>query len=449
MSGFVDEVQIHVKAGDGGAGAVSFRREAHVDKGGPDGGDGARGGDVWLVATTNQSSLLAFRDHPHRRAGNGGHGGGKKKHGARGADLEVLVPVGTRISDSDGTVLADLVGPGDRWLAAVGGRGGRGNASFLSNRRRAPAFAEQGEVGHEQWYDMELALVADVALVGFPNVGKSTLISRISAAKPKIADYPFTTLEPNLGVVRTADDVNFTVADIPGLVEGAAEGKGLGHRFLRHVTRARVLLVLLELEPVTGVTPEEQGRVLLDELRRYRPDLLDRPRLVVGSKADVAGARAVATGPAGGAGVTGPPGTSGTLVPDLMISAVTGQGIPELLGALSRLVTEARDAVPEGDGTIVIHRPLPDGIVVDKIDDGVFAVVGKGPERAVSLSDVTTDEAAAYIQDRLRRLGVDRLLARAGAKDGDLVHIGDLSFTWYRDQPEFIGDAPGRRRRRS
>jgi GTP-binding protein len=461
MSGFVDEVQIHVKAGNGGAGAVSFRREAHVDKGGPDGGDGARGGDVWLVATTNQSSLLAFRDHPHRRAGNGGHGGGKKKHGAQGSDLEVLVPVGTKISDSDGTVLADLVGPGDRWMAAEGGRGGRGNASFLSNRRRAPAFAEQGETGHEQWYDMELALVADVALVGFPNVGKSTLISRISAAKPKIADYPFTTLEPNLGVVRTADDVNFTVADIPGLVEGAADGKGLGHRFLRHVTRARVLLVLLELEPVTGITPEEQGRVLLDELGRYRPELLDRPRFVVGSKADVASAVAVpaGTGASAGNGTSGASagegngatggGDPGTLTPDLLISAVTGRGIPELLGALSRLVTEARAVVPEGDGTIVIHRPLPAGIIVDKVEDGVFAVIGKGAERAVSLNDVTTDEAAAYIQDRLRRLGVDRLLARAGAKDGDLVHIGGLSFIWYRDQPEFTGDAPSRRKRRS
>jgi GTP-binding protein len=439
MSGFVDEVQIHVKAGDGGAGAVSFRREAHVDKGGPDGGDGARGGDVWLVATTNQSSLLAFRDHPHRRAGNGGHGGGKKKHGAQGTDLEVLVPVGTKISDSDGTVLADLVGPGDRWMAAAGGRGGRGNASFLSNRRRAPAFAEQGENGHEQWYDMELALVADVALVGFPNVGKSTLISRISAAKPKIADYPFTTLEPNLGVVRTADDVNFTVADIPGLVEGAADGKGLGHRFLRHVTRARVLLVLLELEPVTGISPQEQGRVLLDELGRYRPELLERPRFVVGSKADVVGSNPADMGANG----------AGPLAPDLLISAVTGQGVPELLGALSRLVTEARAAVPVGDGTIVIHRPLPGGIIVDKVEDGVFTVIGKGAERAVSLNDVTTDEAAAYIQDRLKRLGVDRLLARAGAKDGDLVHIGGLSFTWYRDQPEFTGDAQSRRKRRS
>ena len=287
MSGFVDEAQFHVKAGDGGAGAVAMRREAHVDKGGPDGGDGGRGGNVWLVATTNQSSLLGFRDHPHRRAGDGGHGGGKKKHGARGPDLDVPVPVGTRVRGADTSVLVDLVRAGDRWLAGEGGRGGRGNASFLTNHRRAPSFAEQGEKGHEEWYDLELALVADVALVGFPNVGKSTLISRISAAKPKIADYPFTTLEPNLGVVRADQGTDFTVADIPGLVEGAAEGKGLGHQFLRHITRARALVILVELDPVTGVPPAQQARVLVEELGRYQPDLLDRPRLVVGSKADM------------------------------------------------------------------------------------------------------------------------------------------------------------------
>ncbi|MGO8870527.1 MAG: GTPase ObgE [Acidimicrobiales bacterium] len=432
MSGFVDEAQLHVKAGDGGAGAVAFRREAHVDRGGPDGGDGGRGGNVWLVATTNQSSLLGFRDHPHRRAGDGGHGGGKKKHGARGADLEVPVPVGTRAKASDGTLLVDLVNPGDRWLAGEGGRGGRGNASFLSNRRRAPAFAEQGEKGFEQWYDLELALVADVALVGFPNVGKSTLISRISAAKPKIADYPFTTLEPHLGVVRTDDESNFTVADIPGLVEGAAEGKGLGHRFLRHITRSRVLVVLVELDPVTGIHPEEQERVLLAELARYQPDLIDRPHLVVGSKADVATTT-----------------TAGSLRPDLVISAVTGQGIDELVGRLARLVAEARAEQPAVEGTIVIHRPLPEGFAVERLSDGVFRVVGRVAERAVALNDVTTDEAADYVQGRLRRIGVDRALARAGARDGDLVHIGDLSFVWYRDQPEFTGDSGARRRRPS
>jgi GTPase len=432
MSGFVDEAQLHVKAGDGGAGAVAFRREAHVDKGGPDGGDGGRGGNVWLVATTNQSSLLGFRDHPHRRGGDGGHGGGKKKHGARGTDLEVPVPVGTRAKGADGALLVDLVQAGDRWLAGEGGRGGQGNASFLSNRRRAPAFAEQGEKGHEQWYDLELALVADVALVGFPNVGKSTLISRISAAKPKVADYPFTTLEPHLGVVRVDDESNFTVADIPGLVEGAADGKGLGHRFLRHITRSRVLVVLVELEPVTGLSPEEQHRILLDELERYQPDLVERPRIVVGSKADVVAPDAA---------------PAGTFRPDLVISAVTGQGVKELVGRLSRLVAEARTDEPEVEGTIVIHRPMPEGFAVEKIEPGVFRVVGKVAERAVALNDVTTDEAADFVQGRLRRLGVDRALTRAGARDGDVVHIGELAFTWYRDQPEFIGDAGSRRRR--
>jgi GTPase len=432
MSGFVDEAQLHVKAGDGGAGAVAFRREAHVDKGGPDGGDGGRGGNVWLVATTNQSSLLGFRDHPHRRGGDGGHGGGKKKHGARGGDLEVAVPVGTRARDPDGSILVDLVTAGDRWLAGEGGRGGRGNASFLTNRRRAPAFAEQGEKGHEQWYDLELALVADVALVGFPNVGKSTLISRISAAKPKVADYPFTTLEPHLGVVRADDESNFTVADIPGLVEGAALGKGLGHRFLRHITRSRVLVVLVELDPVTGISPAEQHRVLLDELERYQPDLVDRPRLVVGSKVDMAGDG---------------DHDFGAIRPDVAISAVTGQGINQLVGRLAGLVAAARSSEPEDEGTIVIHRPLPEGFTVERIGEGVFRVEGRVAERAVALNDLTSDEAADYVQGRLRRIGVDRALARAGAQDGDLVHIGDLSFVWYRDQPEFTGDSGGRRRR--
>jgi GTPase len=451
MSGFVDEAQLHVKAGDGGAGAVAMRREAHVDKGGPDGGDGGRGGNVWLVATTNQSSLLPFRDHPHRAGENGGHGGGKKMHGKRGHDLEVPVPVGTRARKANGTILCDLTNAGDRWLAGEGGRGGRGNASFLSNNRRAPTFAEQGEKGHEEWYDLELALVADVALVGFPNVGKSTLISRISAAKPKIADYPFTTLEPHLGVVRADDETNYTVADIPGLVEGAAEGKGLGHQFLRHITRARALVVLVELDPVTGVSPAEQHRVLIDELRRYQPDLLERPRLVVGSKADMVAVEDLpqTTAPETfDRDATGNDSAGEEFRPDLVISAVTGRGIPALIGRLATLVTQTRTAEPGADGTIIIHRPLPEGFSVERIGEGEFAVVGKVAERAVALNDVTTDEAADYVQGRLRSIGVDRALAKAGARDGDTVHIGDLSFTWFRDQPEFTGQPQSRRRRR-
>jgi GTP-binding protein len=427
VSGFVDEAQVHVKAGDGGAGAVAFRREAHVDRGGPDGGDGGRGGDVWLVASTNVSSLLGFRDHPHRRATDGGHGGGKRRHGARGTDLEAPVPVGTRVKDAAGTVLADLAQAGDRWLAGEGGRGGRGNASFLSNRRRAPGFAEQGEHGHEQWYDLELALVADVALVGFPNAGKSTLISRISAAKPKIADYPFTTLEPHLGVVRAGDDGgDFTVADIPGLVEGAAEGRGLGHRFLRHITRARALVLLLEPEPVGVVPPAHQLQVLLDELGRYRAELLDRPRLVVATKADV----------------------GETAVPcDLAVSAVTGAGLSQLVGRLATLVAGARAAEPAPDRAVTVHRPLPEGFTVERTGASSFVVLGRPAERAVALNDLTSDEAAAEVQGRLRRLGVDRALARAGAREGDTVTIGELTFEYSDDDQSYTGD--GRRRRRA
>src|SRR5256714_7489209 len=287
MSDFTDEAMVNLRGGDGGAGAVAFRREPYVDRGGPDGGDGGKGGDVWLAADRNVASLIAFRDHPHRRAAAGAHGSGNKRTGATGDDLVVPVPEGTIVRDRDGVVLADLVQSGDRVPAARGGQGGRGNAHFLSNARRAPGFAEQGEYGEERWLRLELRLIADVALVGFPNAGKSTLISVVSAAKPKIADYPFTTLVPNLGVVRT-DDGEFVVADIPGLIEGASEGKGLGHQFLRHIERARVLLVLVDLAATDGRLPPEQERVLLDELERYEPELLDRPRLVVGSKADVA-----------------------------------------------------------------------------------------------------------------------------------------------------------------
>ncbi len=426
MSSFVDRAQLHAKAGDGGAGAVSFRREAHVDRGGPDGGSGGSGGDVWVVATTNQASLIGFRDHPHRRGGDGGHGASKRKTGVTGADLEVPLPVGTVIRDRSGDVVCDLPEDGDRWLVARGGRGGRGNASFLSNRRRAPAFGEQGERGEEHWLTLELKLVADVAIVGFPNVGKSTLISAVSAAKPKIADYPFTTLEPHLGVVTVPggssgdSDTDFVIADIPGLVEGAAEGKGLGHEFLRHIERARVLLVLLDLAATGGVAPATQLEVLLDELGRYQPDLLDRPRLVVGSKSDLIADRDHDDAPI-----------------DLIISAVTGEGVSALAGRLAEMVVQARSvATPAARPAIVIHRPFPEQISAQRRSPGVFEVVGRAAERAVGLSDLTDDQALDVVLARLRRLGVDRALARAGARDGDEVRIGDLSFTWYRYGPD-------------
>ena len=382
-------------------------------KGGPDGGDGGDGGSVWLVADRNVASLYGFRDHPHRRAGSGTHGMGKGRHGKAGADLEVPVPEGTVVRDAGGEVIADLVAEGDRWLAARGGQGGRGNARFLSNRRRAPSFAEQAELGEERWLDLELKLMADVALVGFPNAGKSTLISRISAAKPKIADYPFTTLEPHLGVVRF-DDHEFVVADIPGLIEGASDGRGLGHRFLRHIERARVLVVLLDLTQPDGRSPAEQERILLEELRRHQPELVARPRLVVGSKADAADRRTSA-------------GTGERL------SALTGEGLRPLLGRMATVV----DAGPGRAAPPASLRRAP-------------ARAGRGRGRArrrrrlarcwagrrvraVALSDLTNAEALAYAQGRLRRLGVDRALARAGARPGDRVRIGEFEFDYQPD----------------
>ena len=426
VSGFADEAQVHVKAGNGGAGSVSFRREAHVSRGGPDGGDGGDGGDVWLVASTNQASLLGFRDHPHRAATDGKHGQGKKRHGPRGQGLVVPVPVGTTVRGPDGSVLADLAAAGDRWLAAAGGRGGRGNARFLTNRRRAPGFAEQGEAGEERWLDLELKLLADVALVGLPNSGKSTLISRISAARPKVAAYPFTTLEPHLGVVRVGrpgDEVEFVVADVPGLVEGAAEGKGLGHRFLRHVERARALVVLLDLAPADAMPASEQERILLSELGRYRSELLERPRLVVGSKADVA------LGPVEGG-------------PELTISAVTGTGISQLLVRLAAMVVEARAAEAMPNRSVVIHRPVSDEIEIARAEDGSFVVLGRPALRAVALSDLNDHDAVDYVQSRLRRLGVERALVRAGVRDGDVVHLGALSFTYQRDEGVDAAVAP-------
>jgi GTP-binding protein len=405
--GFVDEAQLNVRGGDGGAGCVSMRREAHVPKGGPDGGDGGSGGDVWLRADRNVASLLAFRDHPHRKAKSGTHGSGNQRHGASGEDLIVTVPEGTTIrSHETGEIVADLVQHGDSWLAARGGRGGRGNTRFLSNARRAPSFAEQGEYGEQQWLDLELRLMADAALVGFPNSGKSTLISSVSAAKPKIANYPFTTLEPNLGVVRFRDH-EFVLADIPGLIEGAAEGRGLGHQFLRHVERARVLVVLLDLAPMDDRSPEEQERVLLDELRRYRPELLDRPRIIIGTKADVAMHE----------------------YDGLCISAVSHQGLDVLLGRLGTLIDEARGAEPE-PAPYVVYRPEEEGFSVRRDDDGAWRVSGRSAERVVAVADLTNEEALSYVQERFRRMGVEKALAKAGAQEGDLVRVGPVELEY-------------------
>lgn len=412
MSSFVDEAQLNVRGGDGGFGCVSFRREGPVAFGGPNGGDGGDGGAVWLVADHNVASLLAFRDHPHRRAADGVNGMGKDLHGRRGEDLLVSVPEGTVVKDLyTGEVLADLAVHGARWCAAPGGRGGRGNARFLSNRRRAPKFAEQGEHGSERWLKLELKLMADVALVGFPNAGKSTFIASVSAAKPKIANYPFTTLEPHLGVVRLDGTTEFVIADIPGIIEGASEGRGLGHQFLRHIERARVLCILIDLAPMDERPADEQQRILLDELGRYRPELLRRPRLVVGTKADAATSEAKAS-------FDGP-----------VISAVTGDGVRKVLGELAVLVRDARTEEAPQPSTVVI-RPEPEGTRIERIGAEEFRLHGRDVERAVALNDVTTPDALNYIEERLKHLGVLRMLARAGAVEGATVHIGEFSFDY-------------------
>jgi len=416
MSVFVDEAQLNVRGGDGGAGCVSFRREGPVAFGGPNGGDGGNGGSVWLVADHNVASLLAFRDHPHRRGGDGVHGMGKDLHGRRGQELSINVPEGTVVRDMyTGEILADLPGHGSKWLAAQGGQGGRGNARFLSNRRRAPKFAEQGEHGRERWLKLELKLMADVALVGLPNSGKSTFISAVSAAKPKIANYPFTTLEPHLGVVRLDAMTEFVIADIPGIIEGASEGKGLGHQFLRHIERARVLCVLVDLAPMDGMPAQQQQDILLRELQAYEPELLTRPRIVVGTKTDAADELAMIEW-------TG----------DKM-SAVTGDGVRPILGKLADLVKTARANVPPQQAEVII-RPEPEGTHVDKLKENEYRLRGRAVERAVLLNDVSTPDAMNYIDERLKNLGVPRLLARAGATDGAVVRIGDFSFEYTPEQ---------------
>jgi GTP-binding protein len=285
---FVDEIDIFVKGGDGGAGCVSFRREKFVPRGGPDGGDGGDGGSIWLEADPRVATLLDYHYKRHYSAERGTHGQGANRHGKSGADTVLRVPVGTMVSDRDQREpLGDLAEAGARLCVAQGARGGRGNARFVSSTNRAPRRADQGRYGEGRWIHLELKLLADVGVIGFPNAGKSTLVSRVSAARPKIGDYPFTTLEPTLGIVRVDDERTFVIADLPGLIEGAAEGRGLGHRFLRHTERTRVLLHLVDLDPATGRDPVEDVEVVTRELRAYSPELAARPQVVAANKAEL------------------------------------------------------------------------------------------------------------------------------------------------------------------
>ena len=407
---FVDEARIKVKGGAGGNGVSSFHHEPYKPRGGPDGGDGGDGGSVILVADPSVGTLLDVRDHPHIAAGRGGHGQGKKRHGGRGEDKLVLVPPGTVVHDGD-VLIADLANPGDQLVAAAGGRGGRGNARFATATKRAPGLAEKGEPGEERSLRLELRLLADVGLVGFPNAGKSTLIARISAAQPKIADYPFTTLTPNLGVVKDEDD-SFVVADIPGLVAGAHTGRGLGDRFLRHVRRAAVLVFFADLAAADR-DPANDVEVLREELRSFDPALAARPALVVASKLD-AGRDAL--------------GRVLEANPDaLPISAVTGENVAELVRRLSARVREARAAAPRPTGYLrhVVRAEEPTRV---EREDGAWRVTGSRPERVVAMTDLDNEEAVARLGRRLIAMGVEDALATAGARRGDEVRIGSAVF---------------------
>lgn len=409
---FVDEARIKVMAGTGGTGASSFHREPYKPKGGPDGGDGGNGGSVILRADRSVGTLLDLRDNPHVKAEKGGHGAGSRKDGARGKDRIVLLPPGTVVYDEDGTLLADLAGPGAEFVAARGGKGGRGNAGFATPTRRAPAYAEKGEPGEERWLKLELRLLADVGLVGFPNAGKSTLISRVSAAKPKIASYPFTTLVPNLGVVKRGETA-FVVADIPGLVEGASEGKGLGDRFLRHVRRAAVLVFVVDLA-AEDRDPSTDVEVLRAELEAFDPELAARPSVVVANKIDA---------------VRDVLDLMLDEVPEaLPISAVTGEGVDELLDRLTAEVTRAREQQPQAIG-YVRHVVREDPLTVAREDRG-WRVRGTRVERAVATTEFNNEEAVERLQKRLVAMGVERLLSSAGAMPGDDVRIGTMEFAF-------------------
>jgi GTPase len=441
VASFVDRVVLHVSGGDGGHGCASIRREKFKPLAGPDGGNGGDGGDVVLVVDPQVTTLLEFHHSPHRHAPSGTQGMGDDRQGGAGEDLVLRVPDGTVVKDSRGTVLADLVGAGTRFVAAAGGRGGLGNAALSSPRRKAPGFALLGEPGDSRDLVLELKTIADVALVGYPSAGKSSLVAAISAARPKIADYPFTTLVPNLGVVQ-AGSARYTVADVPGLIPGASQGKGLGLEFLRHIERCAVIVHVLDcatLEP--NRDPISDLDVIEAELASYAGDLeiaggavplTERPRLVVLNKVDVPEARELAD--------LVRPELEARGLEVFEISAASHEGLRPLTFALARLVDAARAAAPPPEPTRVVLRPRAvdeSGFTVTRREDGGrtwFQVLGAKPERWVRQTQFSNDEAVGYLADRLARLGVEEALFAEGATPGAEVVIGDgddaVVFDW-------------------
>ncbi len=443
MSQFTDICRINVKGGDGGAGCMSFRREAYVPKGGPDGGDGGHGGNVVIQATAQLSSLVDYRFKHHFRAERGTHGQGARRDGKCGEDLILKVPMGTVVRELDAETqevlydIADLTHDGEHVVVAPGGTGGRGNTHFVTSTRRAPAFAEKGEPAEEHWIELEMKLMADAALVGMPSVGKSSLIARMSAARPKIADYPFTTLIPNLGMVR-AGDYSYVVADVPGLIEGASDGRGLGHQFLRHIERTALILHVID---ITGGfedrDPLEDYRVINEELRAYASELADRPQIVVANKCDASGMadrlaelRKLAT-------------EDGHAF--FAVSALTGAGLNSLMLAVGEQVSKLRQELADSsaDENVDIEQwerarkerdrrftVVPEGA-------GIWRVLGRGIERMCVQTDWENEEAVIYLQHRLSRIGVDEALEKAGCRAGDEVRITGYSFAYEGAEDDF------------
>jgi GTP-binding protein len=424
---FLDEVSITVRAGDGGDGAATFRREAHVPRGGPDGGDGGRGGSIYLGVDAGETMLRDYRHKHHFRADSGGRGEGSKRHGKAGRDLHLKVPPGTVVRDAEGgDLLADLVSREQTIMVARGGRGGLGNVHFATAVNRAPTHSQKGEPGEERKIQLELRLIADVGLVGLPNAGKSTLLSALSAANPEIANYPFTTLSPNLGVLDLAvadprDERRITIADMPGLIEGASSGAGLGHAFLRHVSRTRVLGHVVDL---ATPDPERDYQVIREELEAHDPKLLDKVSIVIGNKIDL---------PAGSeneASFAKRRARDG--IPFVAISADAGTNIDKLIATLAELLPDAATLAQPGEPAgVVVHRfdAGPEAFEVSR-EDGAYRVIGRRVERLAAQTNFDNAESAERFQRDLARLGVDKELLKAGVATGDMVRIGKVELEW-------------------
>ena len=431
---FYDRAKIYVRAGAGGAGSAHFRREKYVPRGGPDGGDGGRGGSVYLEADPGMNTLVDYHYHPHHRATSGGKGGGQQKHGARGEDLILKVPAGTVVRNAEtGALVADLTELGQQVMVARGGRGGLGNTHFATPTNQAPREAQRGEPGEEVTLELELKLIADVGLVGFPNAGKSTLLSVVSAARPKIADYPFTTLVPNLGVVVVGDPsrgqgTSFVMADIPGLIEGAAQGVGLGHEFLRHVERTRLLLHLID-GGATERDPWDEFEAINRELAEHSAELAARPQVVVYTKMDLPEARERWPEVRRRAEVAG--------LPARAISAATNEGVTDLMNDTAGRLRDLRLEDAERAAALAavapagpVLRPEPeDAYTIERTPQG-FRVRGKRVERLVAMTDPENREGMARLEGHLRRLGVTTALERAGVQPGDVVSFGKFTLEW-------------------